>query len=84
MSFDPKTERTLADELENLKFGVGAGEYRDPISLTSLRHYRTRLLCRTHGVQPVTAIVEGTVTVTLACGCTRELGKRTAHGKVAA
>ena len=83
-------DKTLADELEALKFGVGAGEYRDPINLKSLRHYRTKLLCRCtreHGLQDVTGIIEGSLTVTLACGCTREIGKRTARtarGKVAA
>jgi len=84
MSFN--LDKTLADELEALKFGVGAGEYREPISLTSLRHFKTRLLCKTHGIQAVTDTVEGTLTVTLACSCTRDIGKRGEHtkrGKVA-
>ena len=85
MSFPPEIERTLADQLEALKFGP-VEEYRDDISLTSLRHYRTKLLCKTHGgPQPVVDIVPGTQSVTLECGCTREIGertKRTQRGRV--
>ena len=83
--FSPNVERTLADDLEALKFGPVA-EVREDISLTSLRHYKTRLWCRTHGLQGV-ADVSDALTVNLACGCTRSIGERrerTKRGRIAA